>query len=375
MKSTAPPTPEICLEPITSAFTWPLQVHLHRRVHGDEIVEGGDDAGVVGDVCAGKNHVGAAAGPFVKGLAAEQHPRHMLARASGLAGAGDDAGFDERHATVVEQAAVQTQVVVVLERVQNRCRNRANAGLQAVAVAHEGGDVGTDGSGGFVEFGWGHLGQRARCFDNAVERRFRHHGSARGRGDGGVEFRDYRGGAGGGGVEIRIRAEAKFSVAVPGHLHEGKLRRLRPQEVEHVPQVHGHKANSAGGVALLEVGREEERLHAGSLVQRGEVEAVDAGERELEERDAGGGLGVVLTGGGKSIHEPAWLVAAAADEDPRSRPQHGGHVGAGECLQMASPLARIVHEYPTAADDPLAVAVQVLARPSGALEVSLTRNF
>ena len=52
-----------------------------------------------------------------------------------------DAALDQRHAAVVDQPRVHAEIVLVRKRRENRRGNCADAGLNAVAVAHQCGDV------------------------------------------------------------------------------------------------------------------------------------------------------------------------------------------------------------------------------------------
>ena len=121
------------------------EVDLEGGVDGHHLVLLADDERVV-DVLGGvEREQGVVVDVVVELLGAHAEAGDDLAPVGGLLGAGDDAGLDQVDDGVGEHLGVDAEVLLLLEELDHRVGDAADAHLEGGAVLHERGDVLADG--------------------------------------------------------------------------------------------------------------------------------------------------------------------------------------------------------------------------------------
>ena len=193
----------------------------------------------------------------------------------GLLAPGDDALTDERHAAVVDQAAVQAEIVPVLKAREYRRRNRADAGLDAVTVPDQRRHLLADGGGRFVDARGGHFEQRAVSVEHDIQAGLIDWRTACRSGKPGIALRENKLRAGQRrGREIGVGPQAQPPLPVPSHLDERHVDALFKVVVQR-PHAHGQEVQALG-VRVAQMGRHERRRHLVAGMPGSEVRLVEA---------------------------------------------------------------------------------------------------
>ena len=219
---------------------------------------------------------------------------------------------------------MQAEIVLVAERAEDRGRDGADAGLDAVAIAQQVCDMLANRGRGFVHARRRQRRRAAVALHHVVDRLFVDARSARRRrqtvvqlGHNQLRRREHRV------VKVRVRTKAQIALGIPRDLDERDVQVGITQVVEDVPHVHRRKPHPPGGVALPERGRQEEGGHRGIWMQRREVGPVHPRQRKLQEAHASRALRALA----KTRHQRPRLVGTASHEDGHARCKQFWHRG------------------------------------------------
>ena len=227
---------------------------------------------------------------------------------------------------------MKAEVAVSVQRRQHRARDRADAGLDAVAVLDQFRDQGANA----LRDGAAPAGKRGRFdvgLDHVVEAVRRHRRSARQAGQGPVPFGDERNLRAPQQCRQKPGADAERAVAVPvrrRELSDRQVERRCHEIVPDVPVLHRHEADGTRLETRSHLRRDEEAPHrrAGPGREGRRGDAGDAGNREVH---AGGRLRLGMERRGNS----ARFIAAAQDGDLHAGAEQRADLFGSESLHRA----------------------------------------